>query len=125
MTAYAALGQYSQAADAIEKAILLDKKPIKLQRLAEVYARWGNRQKALQLVAESRQMSKPGDVDSTEIALIYAQLGDKNDAFTWLMKAKPEYDPRMSDPGFDSIRTDPRFQVIQERYRPNPDCPAF
>src|SRR5262249_34598564 len=123
--AYAALGRYAEAAEAMKKAISLSKDAGRVQRLGELYARWGKRREALQQIAELREMSKQGHAVSRAIAIIFAELGNKDGAFAWLRKAKPDENPKISDSGFDAIRSDPRFQAIQERLMPDPHCPAF
>lgn len=58
-------------------------------------------------------------------ALIYARLGEKAAAIAWLEKAKPDDDPKISDPGFESLRSEPKFKMLEARLRSNPTCPAF
>jgi tetratricopeptide (TPR) repeat protein len=123
--AYAALGRYAEASEHMERAISLDRDVRHFRHLGEVYARWGKREKALQQISELMKMSKQGYSVSTEIALIYAQLGDNDAAFAWLAKATPQDAPQISDSGFDRVRSDPRFQQIEARLRPNPACPVF
>ena len=123
--AYSALGRYAEAEQAMQKGILLSKDPGRVQRVGQVYGRWGKRQKALQQVKELRGMSKQGYPVSSAIAIIYAELGNKDAAFAWLAKAAPDEAPKISDSGFDSIRSDPRFQRIVERLKPDPRCPAL
>ena len=47
------------------------------------------------------------------IAVTYAALGDKDQAFAWLEKAFAERSDSLTlikvDPAFDSLRSDPRF----------------
>jgi hypothetical protein len=62
---------------------------------------------------------------SAAIALIYSCLGEKAAAISWLEKAKAEDDPKISDPGFERLRSDSRFNILEARLRPNPSCPAF
>ena len=57
-----------------------------------------------------------GPVSPFEIALIYTELGENDQAFEWLEKAKTEHDPFLiyikTDPNFDSPRGERRFQVV-------------
>jgi tetratricopeptide (TPR) repeat protein len=123
--AYAEKQQYSQAVSEMQKAISLDKTPDRLAELGEAYARWGKRREALDTIRQLQQMSKHSYVPPSTIALIYARLGEKRAAIGWLEKAKPEDDPKISDPGFESLRSEPRFKTLEARLRANPSCPAF
>jgi TolB-like protein/DNA-binding winged helix-turn-helix (wHTH) protein/Flp pilus assembly protein TadD len=123
--AYAAKTQYEQAAGEFKKAIALDKTPMRLAKLGEVYARWGKRQEATQTIADLRAMSKQRYVPPNTLALIYSQMGQKEAAITWLAKSKPDDEPKVSDPGFDSLRSDPQFKILEARLKPNDACPSF
>jgi TolB-like protein/DNA-binding winged helix-turn-helix (wHTH) protein/Flp pilus assembly protein TadD len=123
--AYTRKQQYDRAVAEIRKAIVLDKKPMRLANLGEVYALWGKRQEAMRTISALREMSKQRYVAPTTIALVYARLGEKKAAISWLEKAKPEDDPKVSDPGFESLRSDPRFKMLETRLKAGPSCPAF
>jgi tetratricopeptide (TPR) repeat protein len=124
-SAYAEKKQYSEAVIESQKAISLDNTPARVAQLGEAYARWGKRQEALGTIDQLQQMSKQSYVPPNMIALIYARLGENKTAVDWLEKAKPEDDPKISDPGFENLRSDPRFSTLEARIRPNPSCPAF
>ena len=109
----------------LQKALSLDRKPVRVAQLGEVYARWGKRQEALDTIRQLQQMSKQTYVSPTMIAQIYATLGEKEPAMAWLEKAALDDDPKITDPGFESLRSEPRFNVLEARLRPNPACPAF
>ena len=56
----------------------------------------------------------------TSLALAYSDVGDKQQAFAWLEKAYEERDPWLgltlkSEPGFDRLHSDPRFQDLVRR----------
>jgi tetratricopeptide (TPR) repeat protein len=80
----------------------------------------GQRQQALDAIAALQQLSKHSYVSPYDFALIYAGLGDKENALLWLEKA---YDDRCGwlalwlkvDPKFDSLRTELRFQKLLQR----------
>ena len=50
------------------------------------------------------------------LALLYSELGDKDQAFHWLNAAYQEHEPNLltlkTNPSFDSIRSDPRFAEL-------------
>ncbi|MGE5733678.1 MAG: tetratricopeptide repeat protein, partial [Acidobacteriota bacterium] len=123
--AYARKQQYRQAVSEMQKAISLDKTAARLADLGEAYARWGKRQEALSTIRQLQRMSKQRYVAPNMIALIYSRLGEKRAAIAWLEKAKPEDDPKISDPGFDSLRSDPRFKTLEARLKPHQSCPVF
>ena len=54
-----------------------------------------------------------------EIALVYAGLKDKDNAFTWLEKAYEARDKGLTylkvDPCLDPLRADPRFKDLEKR----------
>jgi tetratricopeptide (TPR) repeat protein len=112
----------------IQKAISLDKKPARLAQLGELYARLGRRQEALQMIREMQRMSVQQYVNPAEIALVYSRLGQNDQAFAWLEKAGRAEGPNslnLSDRGFDNLRSDPRFKIMEARLKPNQSCPAF
>jgi serine/threonine protein kinase/Tfp pilus assembly protein PilF len=123
--AYAQKQRYSQAVIEMQKAVSLDNNAARLAQLGEVYARWGKRQEASAAIRHLQQMSRQRHVSPSTIALIYARLGEKKPALTWLEKAGPEDDPKITDPGFESLRSDPRFKILEARLRPDQSCPAF
>jgi eukaryotic-like serine/threonine-protein kinase len=64
----------------------------------------------------ARQASKKGWVSPGGMALIYAHLGQMDEAFEWLTKGVDQYDQlttRMNpNPAFDIMRSDPRFAAL-------------
>jgi TolB-like protein/DNA-binding winged helix-turn-helix (wHTH) protein/Flp pilus assembly protein TadD len=85
--------------------------------LARAYVAAGDSSKALELISELKERSGPGFSHAPEIASIYAALGDKNQAMNWLEKGAAEkFNPGvLIRPGFDSLRSDPRFQRLLHR----------
>jgi serine/threonine-protein kinase len=83
------------------------------------YARTGQQQKALQLVASVNQAKKSRYVMSYWLAVVHAALGDKDAAFAELETAFQNRDwflPRLKvDPFMDPLRDDPRFDAMVKR----------
>ena len=54
---------------------------------------------------------------ASEIAVIYASLGDADQAMSWLEKGYEErFNPGvLIRPGFDPLRSDPRFEDLVRR----------
>lgn len=70
-------------------------------------------------IDELKQLSEARYVQPTLIAIIYAALGDTDDALIWLERAYAERDEDLSllkvDPRLDSLRGDPRFLSLLQR----------
>src|SRR6201993_1372608 len=84
--------------------------------LAYAYAESGQRDEAVKILNHSTGRSN-GFSDASEIALIYTGLGDNDQAMAWLDKAYSErFNPSiLLRPGFDSLRSDSRFQDLVHR----------
>ncbi len=123
--AYANKQQYGLAVIEIKKALALDETSGKLGNLGNVYASWGKTQESLQVIQELKEMSKRQYVSPSLIARIYARLGEKDQALSWLEKAKKEDQPGTSDSGFDGLRSDPRFKLVEVRLKLDDSCPNF
>ena len=77
----------------------------------------GSRDKALQLLADLKSHATAGDSNASEIATIYAVLGEPDQAMLWLEKGYVQrFNPGvLIRPGFDPLRGDPRFQDLVRR----------
>jgi DNA-binding winged helix-turn-helix (wHTH) protein/predicted Zn-dependent protease len=91
--------------------------PTCVANLARAYAASGNKSEATDLLGELKKRSNANYSHGSEIATVYAALGDKDQAMIWLAKAYEErFNPGvLLRPGFDPLRTDPRFQDIVRR----------
>jgi serine/threonine-protein kinase len=115
---YAAQGMQSKAIAAYQQAINLGNKSPSLQiNLGAAYARAGERERAQtilqQLLANERYVSP------AELAILYAALNEREQAFASLEKAYGARDPNLQvlgvDPAFDSLRSDTRFANLIRR----------
>jgi TolB-like protein/DNA-binding winged helix-turn-helix (wHTH) protein/tetratricopeptide (TPR) repeat protein len=110
--------QFSEAIAKLERAVSLSDGPIYRGQLAHAYALAGNQAKALDILEQLKALSKEKYVVPVDIAIIYTGLGDRNSAFQWLEKAYQERTARiteLSEPHFDSLRSDPRFPDLMRR----------
>jgi tetratricopeptide (TPR) repeat protein len=84
-----------------------------------VYAKSGDRHKALEILNEFVKRSNQEYVPALNFAQIYAGLGDNEQALAWLDKACNEravWIPFLNvDLKFDPLRTNPRFQELLKK----------
>jgi TolB-like protein/DNA-binding winged helix-turn-helix (wHTH) protein/Tfp pilus assembly protein PilF len=116
--AYLQQQQYEEAIAELQKAIQWsDGNPTSMANLARAYAASGRRNDAVQLLNELKRRSSPSYSNAPEIAVIYAALGDRDQAMTWLEQGYVErFNPGvLLRPGFDPLRSDPRFQALARR----------
>ncbi len=112
--------KYDQALAELEKARELSPgSPARLAELGHAYAVAGRREKALKVLSDLTAIARTRYVEPDLIALIYAGLGDKDQAFCWLDKAYSERSVKLVllkvDPRMDPLRSDPRFQELAKR----------
>jgi len=91
--------------------------PTVMANLARAYVASGKRGEAIKLLSGLKKRSNATYSHGSEIAVIYAALGDTDQAMNWLEKG---YDERFNPgvllrPGFDPLRSDPRFQDLVRR----------
>jgi len=116
--AYIQKEMHNEAISELEKAVRLSGgSPICTANLARAYAASGRTNEALKLLSDLKKGSNPVYSRATEIAMVYAALGDKNQAMSWLEKGYEErFNPGvLLRPGFDPLRSDPRFQDLWRR----------
>jgi TolB-like protein/DNA-binding winged helix-turn-helix (wHTH) protein/Flp pilus assembly protein TadD len=102
----------------LRKAVQLSgDSPMCIANLARAYAASGKSSEAVKLLRELMKRSSPNYSYASEIAMIYASLGDTNQAMNWLDKGCNErFNPGvLLRPGFDPLRSDPRFQDLAHR----------
>ena len=109
---------YSEAAAEWQAMAQLYGDPAGASLLGGAYESSGY-QGVLQALLDGSLKAPAQSVDSGRIARVYARMGKKNEALTWLEKAYTERSGGMvrlrSDPGFDSMRSDPGFVAIIRR----------
>jgi TolB-like protein/DNA-binding winged helix-turn-helix (wHTH) protein/Flp pilus assembly protein TadD len=112
-----------QAIAELQKAVQLSgSSPTITANLARAYAGSGRRNEAVQLLNDLKRRSNLGYSYAPEIAVVYAALGDGDQAMVWLEKGFEErFNPGvLLRPGFDPLRSDPRFRAIVQRVGLNP-----
>jgi serine/threonine protein kinase/tetratricopeptide (TPR) repeat protein len=114
---YLAKGMHEQAIAASQAASRLsDNDPIRLVGLGRAYALAGKPSAARNVLEQLRKISSRTYVPPYFFATIYAALGQKDEAFTWLREALREHDGYLAwlkvDNAVDPLRRDPRFQEL-------------
>ena len=112
--AYERKRQFPEAIAEMEKAHSLDSNNAWITGyLGYVYAAAGKKAEAQKVLDELKELSKQRWVSPFNIAVIYAGLNDKDQAFEWLNKS---FEARSLLPllrveiAFDNLRTDQRFK---------------
>jgi DNA-binding winged helix-turn-helix (wHTH) protein/TolB-like protein/Flp pilus assembly protein TadD len=87
--------------------------------LGHVYAISGRTEQARQVLQDLEARRGQNYVPSYAIALVYAGLGDNDNAITWLQKAYEDRSTGMAflrtDPELNSLHSDPRFEELARR----------
>jgi TolB-like protein/Flp pilus assembly protein TadD len=113
---YAEKGKYNEA---ITEFIKSGNGPDSLGHLGNSYARAGQTAAAQKTIAALQQNVEKNGVGRYEIALVYAGLGKKQEAFKWLEEAYAAHDVGLLylkiDPCLDPLRSDPRFDDLVRR----------
>ncbi len=117
--AFTAKGLRQEAVAAYEKALSGGNLWIASASLAATLARMGRTADARKILAELLEQSRHEHVSDYGFAMVYAGLGEKEQALAALQKAfdeRDEYTPYINvDPFFDSLRHDPRFTDLLRR----------
>jgi tetratricopeptide (TPR) repeat protein len=87
--------------------------------LGHTYAVAGEIKQAEAVLDELKNSSKQKHVPAYDLAVTYAGLGERDDAFAWLEKAYQEHSGWLAylkvEPRLDSFRSDPRFGDLMQR----------
>jgi tetratricopeptide (TPR) repeat protein len=120
--AYEQKGMYDTAIAEYKKGILQGSgaSQLPLAGLGHVLAISGKKDEARVVLDQLKAQATKEYVPANNMALIYAGLGDKDQAFVWLEKA---YDERAfalalglkKDPRWDNLRSDPRYVELLRR----------
>jgi tetratricopeptide (TPR) repeat protein len=113
---YTEKGRY---AEAIEEFLKSGNGPDSLGHLGNAYARAGQVGAARRTIAELEEHVQENGVGRYEIALVYAGMGNTQEAFKWLEEAYNAHDVGLLylkiDPCLDPLRSDPRFDDLVRR----------
>jgi TolB-like protein/Tfp pilus assembly protein PilF len=117
--AYVEKGRIADALADVENYHAVDDTPWRWSSLAYIYGRSGQRVQALRALRKLEQINRYQAMDSAAILWAHIGLGDKDQAFVWLERAYTEHSNTLMtlkvEPGYDSLRSDPRFQDLMRR----------
>ncbi|MGA9995774.1 MAG: protein kinase [Pyrinomonadaceae bacterium] len=118
--AYEHKGMHEEAFEIFEKErAFAGDTPTTKAKLAHVLAASGRTEESRQTLEDLLAHSERKGVTPYEIAVIYAILGETDEAFHWLAQAEREHAVGITylkvDPHLDNLRTDPRFQDFLRR----------
>ncbi len=119
-SAYAMKGAYSDALAEYQKAHQLNEyDPHVVALMGRLYAITGKRAAALKALVELKAIASERYVADYSVALVYAGLGEKDQAFALLEKSYRDHTVDMLtlyyDPLIDSLRSDSRFAELLRR----------
>ncbi len=118
--AYFRKGRNDDALASVQRNVdLYPDDPIGRAFLANFLARTGKRKEALEILEEIQE----SNIDPSNIAMIYAGLGEIDKAFEWLELSIDEYDAfwwSWSDTQWDPLRDDPRVHDLLRRMNLDP-----
>jgi len=118
---YLLKSMFEEAVSAFETALKLSGNGMTIieSSLARAYASWGKTGEARRILENLIQKAKKEYVSPFRIAVIFASLGEREDAFSWLEKAFEERSNNLVylkvDPALDNLRSDPRFEEFLRR----------
>jgi eukaryotic-like serine/threonine-protein kinase len=119
--AYEGLGKMPEAITEFQAAVTLDNDNSEtLAGLGHGYAAAGKTAEAQKVLADMKTLSEHGYVSPYSFAVVYAGLGDREQAFKWLDTALEQRSYFMAvylptDSRLDPLRSDPRFAALKQK----------
>lgn len=119
-TAYAQLGRHEEAIAQLRQALELSGGSLLMKgMLGYAYGVAGDNDSAHKIIDELNELSPAQYVAPYNVALVYAGLGEIDNALTWLQKAFEQRGLFLAwlnqEPMFDSLRADARFADLVTR----------
>ena len=117
---YEQQGKIVEAIAEFNEARRLDpEQPFTLGYLGHAYASLGKRSEAREMIEEMKRRAQRVYVDPFAVAIVYAGLDEKDEAFMWLERAYDAHSESLllykNAPLLDGLRSDPRFTNLFRR----------
>lgn len=114
------LGRYDEALGAGQRSMQLTKRSnASLAFIGHVYGRMGKRAEAEGVIKELEERYAKQEADARDLAVVYAGLNDKDQAFNWLEKAFADHSTFLVilrlEPSLDPLKSDPRWNELLKR----------
>jgi TolB-like protein/DNA-binding winged helix-turn-helix (wHTH) protein/Tfp pilus assembly protein PilF len=116
-------GKLNAAVESQRKSQTLSDDPRFAETLWQAYTSSGYNGYLKKRIEHTISTSARGSEPASSLAQLYATLGDKDAALRWLERAVEQRDVWLylkTDPAYDNIRSDPRFQSLVRRMHLNP-----
>jgi tetratricopeptide (TPR) repeat protein len=116
--AYEMKGSLPEAMAEYQKAQQLSDNPYVLALLGHALAASGKRDEALRTLDQLKEMARQRYVPAHDFAIVYAGLGDNDQAVQWLERSYQDHSEMTRlkvDPLLDNLRSDPRFADLVRR----------
>ena len=114
--AYEQKGEWAKATAQLEQAYKMDSEPEALAQLGHAYAVAGRTADARKVLRQLTQQSRRRYISPYNFAVLYAGLGERDEAFRWLQKVEQDRSEWFAavnvDPRLDALHSDPRFAGI-------------
>ena len=118
---YVEKGMYKEAVQQFQKLDIYP--PHALGHMGNAFARMGREADAREMISRLQKHVQDAGVGRYEIALVYAALGKKDEAFAWLDKSFAARDKGLTylkiDPGLDPLRSDSTLPGSGKARRPS------
>lgn len=113
---YAEKGMWPEAVAALRPHAEIGE-PVHLALLGHTLARAGQLDEANRVLTELRARLQRTGVGAFEVAVVYAGLGDFDQAFVWLDRSVDDRSlkPQVMEPTLEDLRRDPRFERFASR----------
>ena len=119
--AYLGKARYEEASAEFEKTLSTSRDHIAAKAsLGCAYGMSGRRGQADKVLTELKELFKQRKASPYYLAIVYAGLGEKDQAFAWLEQAYSEHSRPLASglkvsPTWDNLRSDPRFADLLRR----------